>query len=130
MFMNSKLTLSKILNMYTFTSHLLSGSYAAARLSAARHSESVFGGHYWGERERAPSCGLNGVARPINYNAQHSTSYDSLCRRSSRSPIMLGILLVYKILHATGLYIDHMKNSIAKKEKEKKSEEESYRTGV
>ena len=28
------------------------------------------------------------------HNAQHSTSYDSLCRRSSRSPIMLSILLV------------------------------------
>ena len=34
------------------------------------------------------------------------------------------------IMHATGLYIDHMNNSIAKKEKEKKSAEESYRTGV
>ena len=28
------------------------------------------------------------------HNAKHSTSYDSLCRRSSRSPIMLSILLV------------------------------------
>ena len=28
------------------------------------------------------------------HNAEHSTSYDSLCRRSSRSPIMLSILLV------------------------------------
>ena len=33
-------------------------------------------------------------------------------------------------LHATGLYIDYMNNSLVKKEKEKKREKGSYRTGV
>ena len=49
---------------------------------------------------------------------------------TARAPRVCTLVPFINSLHVTGLYIDHMNNSIAKKEKEKKSEEESYRTGV